>query len=164
MSPSFFAYFFWRGSHIYAQAGIDWNPSIYYIFCAAGMTGGNHHAQLFIGWDGGLVNFLPGLVSNRNPTGLCLLSSWWDYSWITGLACSLLTFKNLKNIFRNIDTMSMANIFFLPVLTFVFGFFFPFETESCYILQAALTLLPQPPECGFIGIYHVLCLLTLIFL
>jgi hypothetical protein len=34
-----------------------------------------HHTWL-IGWDGGLANFLWGLISNLNPPNFCFLSSW----------------------------------------------------------------------------------------
>jgi hypothetical protein len=42
-------------SHVYAQAGLYCHPPIY-TSCVAGMTGTSHHAQLFIGWNGGLTN------------------------------------------------------------------------------------------------------------
>jgi hypothetical protein len=66
------------GSHIYVQC----NLPIYAPIYAAEMTDTRHHAQLFIGWDGGLTNFLSGLALNRDPPDLCLLHSQ-DYRHLT---------------------------------------------------------------------------------
>jgi hypothetical protein len=58
---------------------LDCNPPTYASYIAW-IIDLYHHTQL-VGWDGGLDNFLQGLVSNHNPPNFCLLSSW-DYSHV----------------------------------------------------------------------------------
>jgi hypothetical protein len=60
-------------SRIYAQADLDHNPLVYTSH-VTGMKSVNHCAHLFIGSDGGPMNFVPGLTLNYDPPNLC-----WDY-------------------------------------------------------------------------------------
>jgi hypothetical protein len=56
------------GSHIYIHASMGFDHLIYSSWEAL-MTGTCHHAQLFTGWEGGLLNFFTGprLAPNRDP-------------------------------------------------------------------------------------------------
>jgi hypothetical protein len=53
-----------------------------------GITSAYHHAQI-VGWDGDLVNFLPRLFLNCNPTYLLLPNSW-DYRHAPSCPASLI--------------------------------------------------------------------------
>jgi hypothetical protein len=96
------------GSHIYALTILYCHSSVYASYLA-GTTGAHHCTQLFTGWDGGLINFLPRLAENLDPPDLCLLSSW-DYRheplclagntfYITTLTCILENLNYWNKIF-----------------------------------------------------------------
>jgi hypothetical protein len=75
MTPVLFALgIFQIESRVYVWAGLDWDPPIY-ATCVAGVTGMNHFAQLFTGWDGVSLTFSPRISSHWGPPNLSLLSS-----------------------------------------------------------------------------------------
>jgi hypothetical protein len=73
--------YFEIGSHFIP--GMTWTSILQFILPPiAGMIGALPCPA--IGWDGGLVNILPGLASNRNPLDLYFSSNLgWLQAWIT---------------------------------------------------------------------------------
>jgi hypothetical protein len=65
-------YFLNRVSHLFARAGLDWDPPIHTSY-PPGMTGVCHHAQVLL-VEMHLTYFLPRMASNIDPPDLHLPS------------------------------------------------------------------------------------------